>query len=84
MLESKRNKAENARRTASEKFARLAASEAEFWREKEKRLSADATKTERLKALRLAKETADREAKAKEPPVVKLAARRAAAKARAQ
>jgi hypothetical protein len=66
MLESKRNKAENAQRSASEKFARLAQREAEFWREKEKRLTADTAKTDRLRALRLAKEAADRETRAKE------------------
>jgi hypothetical protein len=75
MLESKRNKAESARRNAGEKFARLAQSEAEFWREKERRLSADAVKTDRLRGLRLAKEAAEREVRAKEAQD-KLAARK--------
>ncbi|HEX4113798.1 MAG TPA: hypothetical protein VH020_14795 [Stellaceae bacterium] len=73
MLESKRNKAESARRNASDKFARLAEREAEFWREKEKRLSADAAKTARLRALRLGKEAADRETQANAAPTTPAA-----------
>lgn len=61
MLQSKRDKVASATQHANEKFAKAAAREAEFLREKEKLFQADAAKTARLRALRLAKEAADRE-----------------------
>ena len=66
MLQSKRDKFAAATQHANEKFAKAAAREAEFLREKEKLFQADAAKTARLRALRLAKEEADRAAQAKE------------------
>jgi len=66
MLQSKRDKFASATQQANEKFTKAAAREAEFLREKEKLFQADAAKTARLRALRLAKEAADREALAKE------------------
>jgi hypothetical protein len=77
MLQSKRDKFASATQHANEKFAKAAAREAEFLREKEKLFQADAAKTARLKALRLAKEAADREALARE-----IEEKRAAAAAR--
>jgi hypothetical protein len=66
MLQSKREKFASAAQHANEKFTKAAAREAEFLREKQKQFEADAAKTARLRALRLAKEGADREALAKE------------------
>lgn len=77
MLQSKRDKFASATQHANEKFAKAAAREAEFLREKEKLFQADAAKTARLRALRLAKEAADREAQARE-----VEEKRAAAAAR--
>ena len=74
MIESKRDRIESAKRTAGEKFARVAAREAEFWREKEKRDQAVAAKTARLRALRLAKEAEDRETRAREAALKRAAA----------
>ncbi len=74
MLQSKRDKFASATQHANEKFAKAAAREAEFLREKEKLFQADAAKTARLRALRLAKEAADREALAKETEEKRAAA----------
>ncbi len=76
MLQSKRDKFAAATQHANEKFAKAAARDAEFLREREKLLQADAAKTARLKALRLAKEAADREALAKEIEEKRAAAAR--------
>jgi hypothetical protein len=77
MLESKRDKLQRATNTASERFARANEREAEFRRLRQKALDADAAKTARLRALRLAKEAADNEIKAREE-----SERRAAVEAR--
>lgn len=77
MLESKREKIESAMRKANDRFARAAEREAEFQKERQKHLDADAAKTARLRALRLAKEAEDREIQAKE-----AAEKRAAAEAK--
>ncbi len=66
MLESKRAKMESAARNANDKFARAEAREAEFRNDRQKRLDADAVKTAKLRALRMAKETADREVQERE------------------
>lgn len=79
MLESKRAKMESATRTANEKFARAAEREAEFRRERQKRLAADDAKTAKLRALRLAKEAADREEHARAEAEKKTAAETARA-----
>ena len=65
MLESRRAKQEGAHQKAQDRLAKAAARHAEVLRENEKRLQADAIKTARLRALRLAKEAADRELLAK-------------------
>jgi hypothetical protein len=65
MLVSKREKIEKATQSANDKFARASEREAEFRRERQKQLDADSVKTTRLRALRLAKEAADREVEAK-------------------
>ncbi len=65
MLESKRATIEGATQTANEKFARAEEREAEFRRDRQKQRDDDAAKTMRLRALRLAKEAAEREARAK-------------------
>ncbi len=74
MLQSKRDKVATATRHANEKFAKAAAREAEFLRERERLLQVDAAKTARLRALRLAKEAADRETLAKEAEEKRAAA----------
>jgi hypothetical protein len=74
MIESRRHQIESAKRTASEKFARTAAREADFWREKTKRDQAEIAKIARLKALRLAKEAEDREIRIKENELKSAAA----------
>ena len=65
MLESKRDKIVRATQSANDKFTRMNEREAEFRRERKKQLDADAAKTTRLRALRLAKEAAEKEAQAK-------------------
>ncbi len=65
MLESKRDKIVRATQSANEKFTRVNEREAEFRRERKKQQDADAAKTTRLRALRLAKEAAEKEAQAK-------------------
>jgi hypothetical protein len=74
MLQSKLDKFASAPQQPNEKFTKAAAREAEFLREKEKLFQADAAKTARLRALRLAKEAADREALAKETEEKRAAA----------
>jgi hypothetical protein len=66
MLESKRDKIEKATQTAKDKFARAVEREADFRRERQKLRDADAAKTARLRALRFAKEAADKETQARE------------------
>jgi hypothetical protein len=82
MIESKRHQIESAKRTASEKFARNAAREADFWREKEKRDQIEIAKIARLKALRLAKEAEDRDTRAKADEEKRAAAEAARARRR--
>jgi len=64
MLLSKRDKIQAATQNANDKFAKLAKREEEFQRERVRLRDLDAAKTARLKALRLAKEAADREIRA--------------------
>ena len=66
MLASKREKILNATRNAADKFAKAAQRDAEFVRERDRLQQLDAAKTARLRALRLAKEAADRETQARE------------------
>jgi hypothetical protein len=65
MREAERAKIERATQSANERFARANEREAEFHRERQKQRDADAAKTARLRALRLAKEAAEKEARAK-------------------
>jgi chromosome segregation ATPase len=71
---------EEARRKAQAQFAKTKKDEADIWREREKLHQADAEKTTRLKALRLAKEAADKEAAAAAPKVVALPRKKRAPK----
>ena len=66
-------RAEEARNKAMAQFAKAKKVETEFWREIGKQRQADLDKTNRLRALRLAKEAADREAAlaAPKPPAVR-------------
>ncbi|HEY7991129.1 MAG TPA: hypothetical protein VID77_07045 [Stellaceae bacterium] len=66
MLASKRDKILNATRNAADKFAKAAQRDADFVRERERLHQLDAAKTAKLKAMRLAKEAADRETAAQE------------------
>lgn len=61
--------AEEARRRAQAQFDKAKKNDTDVWREREKLRQEDADKTSRLRALRLAKEAADKEAAAapKEP-----------------
>jgi hypothetical protein len=65
-LESRREKIERATQTANDKFARVSERDVEFRRTRQKALDADAAKTARLRALRLAKEAADKEVAARQ------------------
>ena len=65
MREAERTKIERATQSANDRFARANAREAEYVRERQKQRDADDTKTTRLRALRLAKEAAEKEAQAK-------------------
>lgn len=60
-------RAEEARANAAAQFAKAKQAEAAVWRERAKRREADAEKTARLRALRLQKEAADKEAAAAAP-----------------
>jgi hypothetical protein len=60
-------RAEEARANAAAQFAKAKQDEAAVWRERTKRREADAEKTARLRALRLKKEAADKEAAATAP-----------------
>jgi hypothetical protein len=64
MLASKRATIKLATQTANEKFTRADEREAAFRRERQKQRDDDAAKTVRLRALRLAKEAAEKEARA--------------------
>ncbi len=65
------SRAEEARANAAAQFAKTKQAEAAVWRERNKRREADAEKMARLKALRLEKEAADKEAAALAPkPVI--------------
>ncbi len=77
MLNSKRSRDEEARRKAQEHFDRIKQRDAEILKERERLLQADAEKTTRLRALRLAKEAAEKAALAlKEEAQPKPAGRR--------
>jgi hypothetical protein len=65
MLDSKRERMEKAMRNAGDRFARAAEREAQFRQERQKRLDADASKTAKLRTLRLAKEAVDKEVQEK-------------------
>lgn len=62
MLNSRRLRDEEARRKAQEHFDKVKRHDAEIVKEREKLQQADAEKTARLRALRLAKEAADKAA----------------------
>jgi hypothetical protein len=64
MLKPGGARAEEARRKAQEQFAKVKQRDAEALKEREKIQAADAAKTARLRALRLAKEAADEAAAA--------------------
>ncbi len=64
MLNSRRLRDEEARRKAQEHFDKVKHHDAEIVKEREKLQQADAEKTARLRALRLAKEAADKAAAA--------------------
>lgn len=74
MLESRRDKPEGSHHKSQDRLAKAAARQAEVQRDKEKSFQADAAKTARLRALRLAKEAADKELLAKETTEKALAA----------
>jgi hypothetical protein len=82
MLESRRAKLQSATRTAKEKFALAADRDAEFRRERQKQSDAEDVKVAKLRGLRLAKEAADRDEKAREDAEKQAAAaaKRAAAR----
>jgi hypothetical protein len=65
MLASKRANIERATSSANDKFARANERDAEFRRERQKQRDLDDAKTARLRALRLEKEAAEKEARAK-------------------
>ncbi|MGH6980379.1 MAG: hypothetical protein ACREFC_04160 [Stellaceae bacterium] len=73
MLVSKRDKILTATQNANDKFAKAAKREEEFQRERGRLQQLDAAKTARLKALRLAKEAADRETQERESGEKKVA-----------
>ncbi|MGE5146296.1 MAG: hypothetical protein ACM3N5_06075 [Candidatus Eiseniibacteriota bacterium] len=62
MADLRGSRADAARRKAQEKFAATKQRDADVRKDRDKALAAAVAKTERLKALRLAKEAADREA----------------------
>jgi hypothetical protein len=71
------SRADMARRKAQEKFAATKQRDADVRKDRDKALAASISKTARLKALRLAKEAADREtAAAAVKPAKKTAASR--------
>jgi hypothetical protein len=65
------SRADEARRKAQGIFGKKDQQESGFFKELEKANAASAAKTAKLRALRLAKEAADREAAAVKPPVAK-------------
>lgn len=67
MAETGSSRADQARRKAQEKFAPASQREASARRDRDKAAAAAVAKTERLKALRLAKEAEDRAAAAAAP-----------------
>jgi len=84
MLRPTEARAEEARKKAREVFTRDRAKDAEVVKEREKAFAAQAQKTARLKALRIARE-ADRQAEAAaNPPAKKTASKKAAAKSTAK
>jgi len=64
---------EEARSKAQAQFAKTKKEETEVWHEREKQRQADSEKSTRLKALRLAKEAADKEAALLAPKPVRVA-----------
>jgi hypothetical protein len=78
MVDTGSSRADMARRKAQEKFAAVKRRDAEARKDRDKVVAATVAKTERLRALRLAKEAADREAAAAAPPAKKAAPRRKA------
>jgi hypothetical protein len=65
-----------ARRKAQDQFAAVKRRDAEARRDRDKAVAAVIDKTARLKALRLAKEAADRETAAASPPAKKASGRK--------
>jgi hypothetical protein len=65
MLGSKRDQQEGARQKAFDRFAKAAERESDFRKEKDRIFNADAAKTAKLRALRMAKEAVDQELAAK-------------------
>jgi hypothetical protein len=66
MLKSREVRDEAARRKAQDQFAKVKQRDAEALKDREKVQAAEAAKTARLRALRLAKEAIDKEAADKE------------------
>lgn len=62
------SRSEQARANAAAQFAKVKQAEAAAWRERTTRHDADMEKMTRLRALRLQKEAADKEAAAAAPP----------------
>jgi len=62
------SRSEQARADAASQFAKVKQAEAAPWRERDARHEADMEKMTRLRALRLQKEAADKEAAAAAPP----------------
>ncbi len=90
MMKSERSRTEDARRRAQEQFAKTKQRNADTLKDRERVRQATAAKTARLRALRLAKEAADKEAlardaaekatSAKDATALKAAARRKSAR----
>ena len=77
MLKPTAERAEQARREAKELFARDRAKELEVVKEREKAFAVQTQKTDRLRAQRLVREAAEREAAAAAAPVPKAKKTRA-------
>jgi hypothetical protein len=84
MLKPTAERAERARREAKDIFARERAKESEVVKEREKTFAARTEKTERLRALRLAREAQERVAAAAAVPVPKAATKKKAKSAAAE
>jgi hypothetical protein len=84
MLKPTAERAEQARREAKDIFARERAKESEVVKEREKMFAARTEKTERLRALRLAREEQERAAAAAAAPAPKPATKKKAKSAAAE